>query len=352
MEIYYQNLIKTLSLNENLLVFTNCKKFLFANVKTIFINKRILNIPGTAKFGVLINLIIKLFLYRNKIKLIHFSYTSNAGKYGYVLPLVKKFFGIRYIMQLHGGGMGKWKFLSGNKTLFENADKLIAVSDIIKNEYEKRINKEIELIFPLVEFKRSNRLKENIMKGLSLHGDEKILLFSGSLKRIKGPDVLLDAFMSLGIEYVTLNKLFLIFAGEGDMREKLGKKTVNSEYAKHIKFLGLVPYELMPDYYKIADIYVIASHFEGTPKSLLEAMFNELPIIGSDVEGINNIIINNNNGLLFKKNNVMDLAEKIKLLLHSKETLKNISSNTYDTFCKKYSYSTMINNLIRIYRNF
>ena len=43
----------------------------------------------------------------------------------------------------------------------------------------------------------------------------------------------------------------------------------------------------------------IPSRFEGTPKSLLEAMYNNIPAIGSDVNGINNILTDNKNGFLF-----------------------------------------------------
>ncbi len=71
----------------------------------------------------------------------------------------------------------------------------------------------------------------------------------------------------------------------------------------------------MPEILKIADIYVIPSLFEGTSLSLLEAMFNGLPIIGSDARGINSMIVAGKNGVLFETGNATDLHTKVKTML-------------------------------------
>ena len=71
-----------------------------------------------------------------------------------------------------------------------------------------------------------------------------------------------------------------------------------------INFLGRKPINKIPKILNKYSVYVICSKIEGNVKTLLEAMACELICIGSNVEGINNIISNKKNGfwLTIQKN--------------------------------------------------
>lgn len=352
MEIFYNKLLSELKKNARVILITACNKYCEDGVEIIKIKKRFLGIPTSGRLFVPIRVFFELIKHNKKIKIIHFQYTSIAGKWGYVLPLAKKICGIKYLLHIHAGGMGRWKFLSGNKSLFKNANELIAVSEIIKSEYEKRTNRNIEIVYPLVLFSNSQTSKNKIRKAKGFAETDKILIFVGSLKTIKAPGVLLSAFSKIDIEEIEKHRLKLIFIGKGNLREELEKQVFNLGLKDYVSFAGLVPYEEVPDYYKMADIYVIPSHFEGTSKSLLEAMFNKLPIIASDAIGINNILTDNFHALLFPVDNSDILKDRIFQLINDEQLCQRISENAYEHYSKKYSFEKTIISLLKYYNKY
>lgn len=352
MEIYYFNLIKELTKKERVLLITVCHEFNEPDVEVIRVKKKFLRIPGSGRFFLPLKIFFTLIKYHKKIRLIHFPYTSNAGKWGYVLSLSKKLFNLKYILQIHGGGMREWKPLSGNKLLFKHASELIAVSDLIKNEYEKRTSRELKLIYPLVPFVRAVKEKGEIKKIKGLSDNDKIILFVGSLKKLKSPDTLLKAFGALGIDYIKKENLKLIFVGKGELRQSLENEISLLGLNENVIITGLIPYEEVPLFFKIADIYVMPSKYEGTPKSLLEAMFNKLPIIASDVSGINNVLTDNQNALLFTENNSDELSTKIRRIISDKQLTHKLSENANKHYIAKYSFDKTLTNLLEIYNSY
>jgi glycosyltransferase involved in cell wall biosynthesis len=287
---------------------------------------------------------------KQQIDVIHVPYTSNL-KLVYPIYLAKKFFNIPYIVFIHGGGMHRWKLKIVHEHFFNKASDVIAVSENIKNEYEKRTHRKIKIIPPLIPFSESRISKIKLKNKYGFKNNNLIILSLGSIKKIKGSDVLLNAFFNLGKEYIKANELKLLFVGEGIMRAELEKKVDKLSFSEYVKFFGNVSYDKVPEIYKLADIYVIPSLFEGTPKSLLEAMFNGLPCIGSDTNGINNVIVNNSNGLLFKVGDNMDLSIKLKKIIENESFRDMLGKSALKFIRENYKYEKTISEFIEIYKN-
>ena len=349
LEIFYHKLLPEMAKRENVAIITSCNKLKNPNYKVIIIKKRILSIPGTGKFGIIIHSASALIKFRKNVKIIHFPYTSNSGRWGLLFPLLKKFFKISYLLQIHGGGMKPWKKINLDRILFRYADKILAVSTIIKDEYEKRSGRTIEVGYPLVPFVKASESKDYIKAKLKFNLEDRIILFVGSLKELKSPDVLLNAYIQLGKQYIEKNNIKLIFVGEGVLKESLIKQVNSNDLSQRVIFTGNISYFKVSYYYKIADIYVIPSKFEGTPKSLLEAMFNKLPIIGSNVNGINNIIIHNTNGMLFKEDHINELEAHIRTLLNDEEKADYLAKAACKTYKKSFSFKNSVRQLIYSY---
>ncbi|NJO04104.1 MAG: glycosyltransferase family 4 protein [Chloroflexaceae bacterium] len=64
------------------------------------------------------------------------------------------------------------------------------------------------------------------------------------------------------------------------------------------RVLGSVPNHDLPRYLQRARVFVLPSHYEGHPKALLEAMACGLPVIGSDVPGIRELLHHGETGYL------------------------------------------------------
>ena len=80
-----------------------------------------------------------------------------------------------------------------------------------------------------------------------------------------------------------------------------------------VKFLGYV--SDMVGFWQGCDVAILPSHREGFPKALLEAAACGLPLLGSDVPGVREIVVDGVNGLLFAKGDCHDIARKIEKML-------------------------------------
>lgn len=340
MELFNYYFIKYLSKCHDISVLTNCNRFEIKEVN--FIQNKKKNI-----IFFYLNTFIKLVFNRN-FDLIIFPYTSNSPLI-YPFLLFNMIFRIHYIIIIHGGGMYQWRPVFFQKKFFKEAFDIIAVSKPIKLEYEKRIEKDIKLIPPLVPFRIAEESEKKLRVNNNFKERDLIIISVGSLKKIKGPEHLLDAFIKLGKNYMEINHLKLIYIGDGPLKTELEEKVRLNDLNNFIIFMGTIPHEQVNDFYKIANIYIIPSLFEGTPLSLLEAMFNALPIIGSNVSGINNIIQHKVNGLLFEVEDSDDLKNNIKYIIQNMENSIKLGFKAKECYKETYDYEDMIRSYNKIF---
>jgi len=346
-EIFNYYLIKSLNRKgHQTFVITTCGQADSNSIIYSFNPKKLLSQKVSA---ILITLffIVKL---RKKIDVIHAPFMGNSWLMGFFLPICAKLFQIPYVLSIHGGGMHKWGPSFIRASLFRYASTLIGVSVAIQKEYGKRYGRVIKVIPPLIPFLESEISKNEIRKKYGFEEDNIIVLSLGSIKKIKGSDILLDSFLKLGKDYINKKKVKLLYVGEGEMEGKLRRRIDENRFESHVIFLGNVPYEKVPEMYKLSDIYVIPSLFEGTPKSLLEAMFNGLPVIGSNTTGINNIIYDRENGYLFNLEDSEDLKEKIKFVIENLNQ-KEIGLKAKELVSNKYQYEETVKEFVEVYQN-
>jgi glycosyltransferase involved in cell wall biosynthesis len=334
------------------LLITCCRRYSKGNYKVIVIPRNLFSIPWTTTLVTFSFTALTLIKYRKVIRLIHFPYASNAGKWGYLLSTLRYFFSIKYLLHCHGGGMGEWKILSGNRILFNNAESLISVSKILQKEYEKRTRRTVHLIYPVYPFNAPEESKNKLREKFNFSKDNHIILYVGSLKSIKAPQTLMNAFLGLKNESSQFSNVRLVIIGMGPMMTTLEKQATKSGWVNDISIMGYIPNEEISEFYKISDYYVITSHFEGTSKSLLEAMFNKLPIIGTKVPGIDNIIIHNSNGLLIDKDNANQLMFCLKRLIKDPGLSHNLGLAAYQTYQESYTFDKTLSSLLSIYDSF
>ena len=81
------------------------------------------------------------------------------------------------------------------------------------------------------------------------------------------------------------------------------------------------------DYYKIFDIFMLSSHYEGMPYALLEAMIMGIPAVGTDVIGIKDLIVNGETGYLAQEGDHYGLAKAVMNLLENPALISVFSEN-------------------------
>ncbi len=115
-----------------------------------------------------------------------------------------------------------------------------------------------------------------------------------------------------------VEQIKFIFLGDGELLEICKKHVQNAGLEDRITFPGWQK-DVMP-WLKQFDVFLLYSKWEGLPISILEAMSIGLPIVASDING-NNELVSEQNGFLFKLNEVDKLIETLISLPERKEEL-------------------------------
>ena len=111
----------------------------------------------------------------------------------------------------------------------------------------------------------------------------------------------------------------------------------------NMEFLGFQ--ENVGDYLAIFDLFAFPSLEEGLGSTLLDAMEFGVPIVASNVGGIPDIIIDQQNGLLFPPTDSRVLSEQIKKLYHNPDLRKILSENS-QKMVRKFSRRLSVNVII------
>ena len=136
----------------------------------------------------------------------------------------------------------------------------------------------------------------------------------------------------------------LFFVGDGETVVEFKKIAKDLKLNTRIHFL-MKRYDI-PQILSSSNICLLASHGEGLPISILEYMAANKPVIGSDVDGIRDIL--KDVGLLYKHKDPKDLANKILSIVNNKKLYLQIQNKCY-TEIQKYSFEDFISKYIEVY---
>ena len=172
----------------------------------------------------------------------------------------------------------------------------------------------------------TNLTREESRTKLGLPLKTKIILFFGSLVPYKGPDVLLKAFKIIKKEFPEVK---LIFGGRGPMVVELQSMAKKFDLEDDVIFLGFVEEKDKALYYKSADIFSLPSTNMAESFGIvnLEAMASGIPVVGSNLGGIPDIIKEGKNGLLAKPRDHQSLANAILRLLKDDNLRHEMGNN-------------------------
>ena len=164
---------------------------------------------------------------------------------------------------------------------------------------------------------------QNGHKDTSLDEDF-VLLSTRALEPLYGVDVIVEAFIKAARGEPTLK---LVIIGDGSQREDLRRRLLDAGLCDRAAFKGHVSHEELPAYYQKSDLYVSASHSDGSSVSLLEAMASGLPALVSDIPGNKEWINPGENGWLFKDSEAGSLADGMVSAVRSKSELATLGAS-------------------------
>lgn len=176
--------------------------------------------------------------------------------------------------------------------------------------------------------------------------NEKVIIFVGRIVKDKGIEVLVNAFELLD-QYFGNVKLILVGPYENDLDPI--SDSVYNKIQTNDKIISVGYVEDVRPYYAISDILAFPSFREGFPNVLLQAGAMGLPIVASNINGCNEIIEENVNGVLFTAGDHLALYNSIKKVFEDSEYFNKLKINSRVVIKSKYNQLLYWENLKNYY---
>lgn len=221
----------------------------------------------------------------------------------------------------------------------------------------KVYTKKIDYILPPSEFYMNKLIKDGIPKNkiTYIHNfidvdsfdvkteDKGYALYFGRLSREKGIINLINAFAKL-------DKGTLYIAGDGPEKEEVEQVIKENKLEKRVKLLGFLNKEEMKENIRKCKFVVVPSiWYENCPYSIIETLCTGKPVIGADIGGIPELVKDNKNGLIYKYDDVNELADKMKKLFEDDKLVKKFSEQAKKIAKEQYSKENYYKKIMKIY---
>ncbi len=171
-----------------------------------------------------------------------------------------------------------------------------------------------------------------------------ILGLVGRLEEQKGQRHLLAALPELARQ---IPDLAVLLVGEGRERQPLEGLAEERGVSHLVRFLGTR--RDLPRIFRALEVFVHPSLWEGLPLTLLMAMGARLPVVGTRVSGITEVIADRENGLLVPPGDSQALAAAILELYRRPELRRRLAEAARRTVVAEYSQEAMLRRLERLY---
>ena len=241
----------------------------------------------------------------------------------------------KIVVTIHGldwqrskwGGFASKYIKFGEKLAVKYADEIIVLSNGVQKYFKDTYNRNTVFIpngvnRPIIREPKIIKEKYGLDK-------DNYILFLARIVPEKGLYYLIDAYNN-----IRTDKKLVIAGGASHTNEYLEKIKEKARQNKNIIMTGFVQGEELEELYSNCYIYCLPSDIEGMPISLLEAMSYGKNCLISNIE--ENVQVCEDNALTFEKSNVVDLTNKLKDALKSKNRKK--SEELQDYILSKYNW--------------
>lgn len=177
--------------------------------------------------------------------------------------------------------------------------------------------------------------------------DEPLLLCLGRLTPQKGFDVALRAFARIE---PAVPRARLMIVGEGIEEVALKKLAASLGISHKVDFTGAVPPQDVFEVINRATMVLLPSRFEGLPLVALEAARMQRPIISSAVDGLPDLVIDQESGLILQENNEQELAKAILALLQDPQKAMRMGRAAARHLEDHFAFEQCVSSYEKLYR--
>jgi glycosyltransferase involved in cell wall biosynthesis len=194
---------------------------------------------------------------------------------------------------------------------------------------------------------RSNpKYRGTIKNNYKIPDNEIVISIIGRLTEIKNHDLFLEIAYHLLKQYPTVH--FLII-GDGHLRDQLTEKVVHLNLNNSIHFTGWI--SDIPKIYSNTDILLLTSINEGTPNTIIEAMYNKIPVVATNVGGVPDIISNGKDGFIIDSFHYNDFIPILIKLIYQPKFRSEIGEAAHKKVVTKFAAQRLVNDMKTLYHN-
>jgi len=259
-------------------------------------------------------------------------------------PLVSMSWGSDLLMDARRR-IGRW----GAKITLNRSDALVCDCQAVK-ERAQALGMPLEriVVFPwgvdLSHFNPQGSTETRQKLGWS---PDFVLLSARMWEPIYGVDLLIKAFIQAAQR---LPRLRLIMLGDGSQRTLIHDLLADAGLEERVHFAGIVASASLPDYYRSADLYISASHSDGSSVSLLEAMACGLPSVVSNIPGNMEWVRHGETGWFFADGAVDELTQRIFTAIQNRDDLKSMGQVARDVVEARADWNKNYPKMIEAYQ--
>lgn len=142
--------------------------------------------------------------------------------------------------------------------------------------------------------------------------------------------------------------MHFVFAGDGELHDELLAHVKDCGMRDRFHFIGWR--NDIPDVLAAFDIFIMCSKNEGMGRAFVEAQAAGLPVIGTRVGGVAEVLDEGRTGYLVEPDDADGLADKIELLYSQKSHREALSEACRKWVCPKFSVEVMVDEIEKVYR--
>ncbi|TWT61829.1 glycosyltransferase [Rubinisphaera italica] len=171
-----------------------------------------------------------------------------------------------------------------------------------------------------------------------------LALFVGRLDSQKGVSDLLEVAARLKDDVPQLKWLI---AGTGPEEHRLKEFANQLELTESVQFLGRR--NDVPELMKTADLFVFPSHWEGMPNVILEAMAARLPIVTTNVEGIDQLLEHQVSAEIVPIGDLGKFSASVQKLIQNPELRQQYASKAWDRLSTEFDWQSIADRYQNLY---
>lgn len=228
-------------------------------------------------------------------------------------------------------------------------DKIVCISDAERESAlrEKICNPDkLQVIYNGIDLEEINSTVPIKRIELGIPNDAFVVGMVGRLSKQKAPDTFVKAAKL--IKEAIPNAYFLM-VGDGELRNQI--EDMIQQYGLDSSFLITGWVDNPITYMKIMDVGMLLSRWEGFGLVLPEYMACDVPIVATNVDAIPNIIKNEKNGLLIKKDNYKLSAEAVIKIFKNKKLRQKLIYEEKSIVQKRFSIDRVSQQTYKLYIN-